>query len=174
MKIYIMTDELTTSDFEQPKEEKAKLPSGLNVLTILTFIGCGIGILLTVLTPAINNFFLGMMEKAQSSGAELNAKQLEDMEKGKAVIKLSQANMVPLMAVGLISIALCLVGAIMMRKLKKDGYWLYVGGELLPVIGGLIIMGTAQFTGAFSIVIGVGLPILFVLLYSLQRKYLVK
>jgi len=174
MKIYTMTETPATTDqLEFSEDGKAKIPSGLNILTILTFVGCGIGILFSLLTPVINKFFLGMMEKAQTSGADLTAKQLKDMEDGKAVIALTQANMVPLMAVGIIGIALCLAGAIMMRKLKKDGYWIYVGGELMPVIGNFIILGTAQFTGVTSMIIGVGLPLLFVVLYTLQRKHLV-
>lgn len=169
-----MTDAATTTDkLEFSEDGKTKIPSGLNVLTILTFVGCGLGILFTLLTPVINKFFLGMMEKAQTSGADLTAKQLEEMEKGKAVMELTQANMVPLMAVGIIGIVLCLVGAIMMRKLKKDGYLLYVGGELMPMIGSFIILGTAQFTGVTSIIMVVGLPLLFVILYTLQRKHLV-
>lgn len=152
---------------------ETKLPSGINILTILTFIGCGIGVLFILLTPVINKFFLNIMEKAKSSGTELTAKQLSDIEKGQAVIELTQANMVPLIAVGLLGIVLCLGGAIWMRKLKKDGFWIYAGGELLPVIGSFIILGTAQFTGVTSIVMGIGLPLLFVILYARQRKYLV-
>ena len=38
--------------------ENAKLPQGLNVLTILTFIGSGILTLFTVFAPWINDFFL--------------------------------------------------------------------------------------------------------------------
>ncbi|MCW3093980.1 MAG: hypothetical protein JWP81_5049 [Ferruginibacter sp.] len=163
----------TQTTTELTEAGKPKLPSGLNVLTILTFIGCGIGLLFTLLTPVINKFFLGFMEKAQTSGRELSAKELADMEKGKNVILLSQANMVPLMIVGIISIALCIVGAIWMRKLKKDGFWIYTGGELLPVIGSFIILGMGQFTGVVSVIFAVGIPVLFVILYAMQRKYLV-
>ena len=155
------------------EDGKTKLPSSLNVLTILTFIGCGISLLLMLLMPVINKFFLEMMNKARSSGQELSAKQLEDMEKGKAIMELSQANIVPLMIIGFIGILLCVVGAIWMRKRKMDGFWIYTGGELLPVIGNFIILGTAQFTGAMSIVFGVGIPVLFVILYAMQRKYLI-
>jgi hypothetical protein len=152
---------------------KPKIPSGLNVLTILTFIGCGVGLLFVVLTPLINKMLLGFMDKAQSSGQELSAKQLSDMEQGRAVIQLTQSNLVPIIAIGLVSIILCLVGAIWMRKLKKDGFWIYTGGELLPVIANFILLGTAQFTGVFSVVFAVGIPLLFVILYANQRKYLV-
>ena len=59
-----------------------------------------------------------------------------------------------------------------MRRLKRDGYWLYVTGELLPLVGGLIILGTSQYTNVTSIVLGVGIPLLFICLYTMQRKFL--
>jgi hypothetical protein len=151
-----------------------KLSSGLNVLTILTFIGCAIFGLLTLFTPMINKFFLGFMDKAASSGQELSAKQLADMEKGRAALELASQNMIPLMAIGMAGIILCFIGALWMRKFKKDGYWMYVAGELAPVLGGVLIMGTAQYTSIWSVLFGVGIPILFVVLYTLQRKYLTK
>lgn len=170
-----MTEEIKTEDkLEFSEDGKTKLPSGLNVLTILTFIGCGIGLLFALLTPVIIKFSLGMMQKAQSSGVELTSKELAEIEKGKAAMELMQANMIPLVVISVLGIALCLVGALWMRKLKKDGFWIYVGGELMPVIGSFILLGTAQYTNAFSVIMGVGLPLLFVVLYSRQFKYLVK
>jgi hypothetical protein len=76
------------------------------------------------------------------------------------------------MIVGIIAAVLCIVGAIMMRKFKKDGFWIYAGGEILPLIAGFILMGTAQYTGVTSVIAGVGLPLLFIILYLMQRKYL--
>ena len=99
---------------------------------------------------------------------------MTDIEKGKAAFESMQANMIPLMVISFLGIALCLVGALWMRKLKKDGFWIYAGGELLPVIGNFILLGTAQYTSAFSVIMAVGLPLLFVILYSRQLKYLVK
>jgi len=153
---------------------KPKLPTGLNVLTILTFIGCGIFGLFTLLSPVINKFFLGMIDKAASSGQDLSAKQLAEMEKGRAALELANQNVIPLMAIGMIGIILCFVGALWMRKFKKDGYWMYVAGELAPILGTVLIMGTAQFTSIWSILFGIGIPCLFVILYTMQRKYLVK
>ncbi|MEP7108334.1 MAG: DUF4064 domain-containing protein [Ferruginibacter sp.] len=170
-----MTDTSTTSTTVELNEDgKPKLPSGINVLSILTFIGCGIGLIFTLLLPVIYKFALSMMEKARTSGKEFTSKELADMEKSKTVMELSQANMVPIIAISLVSIVLCLVGAIWMRKLKKDGFWIYVGGELLPVIGNFILLGVAQFTGVVSILFGVGIPLLFVILYARQLKYLIK
>lgn len=152
---------------------KPKLPQGLNVLTILTFIGCALFGLLTLLMPMIYKFLLGVMDKAASSGEELSAKKLEEMEKGRAVIELAQQNMIPLLAISLIGIILCFVGALWMRKLKKDGYWMYVAGQAIPFIGNLFIMGIKQYTGIGSILMAIGFPLIFVILYTMQRKHLV-
>lgn len=153
---------------------KVKIPGGLNVLTILTFIGCAVFGLFTLLTPVINKFFKDLMDKAASSGKELSTKQLEAMEKGKVAMELARQNMIPLMIIGMVGIILCFIGALWMRKFKKDGYWMYVAGELTPIIGSLLLLGTAQFTGVVSVLLGVGIPLLFVILYTTQRKYLVK
>jgi len=169
-----MNQETTKDLLEYDDQGKAIMPTGLNVLTILTFIGCAIGGLFTLFTPMINKFLLSAMEKAASGGQEIPADKLREMEKGKALIELSSQNMIPLMSIGLVGIILCFVGALWMRKYKKDGYVMYVIGELAPIVGSLFILGTSQFTGVVSILIGLGVPCLFVILYTLQRKYLTK
>jgi hypothetical protein len=169
-----MTQETTPDVLTLDEEGKSKIPSGLNVLTILTFIGCGVFGLLTVLMPVIYKFLLNIMDKAASSGKEFSEKELADMEKGRAAIELVTNNMVPMIIIGLVGIVLCFIGALWMRKFKKDGYWLYVAGELMPIIAGFFILGSKQYTGVSSYVIGIGIPLLFVVLYTLQRKYLTK
>jgi hypothetical protein len=59
-----------------------------------------------------------------------------------------------------------------MRGLKKQGYLLYVIGEILPFITNALFIGVMAIsgTGAF---IGMGIAALFILLYTFQRKYLV-
>lgn len=163
-----------TNDLLEPNNEPVKLPSGLNVLTILTYVGCGLGALLTLLTPVIINFFMGFMDKALKSASELSEKQVAEIEKGKAAMEIAKQYMIPNMVIGIIGVILCFVGAMWMRKLKKDGYWIYIAGELLPVIAGFALMGTSQFTGVMSYVLAIGIPVLFVILYTLQRKHLVK
>ncbi|NOT92983.1 hypothetical protein [Ferruginibacter sp.] len=169
-----MNEDTTKDLLSYDEQGKAKMPGGLNVLTILTFIGCAISGLFTLLLPVIYKFSLNMMDKALSSGKEFSAKEMADMAKGRAAIELGTQNMIPLIIIGMVGIILCFVGALWMRKYKKDGYWLYVAGELAPVLGGFLIMGTAQFTGVASILMGIGIPVLFVILYTMQRKYLVK
>ncbi len=95
------------------------------------------------------------------------------MEKQRAVIEMTQSNMLPLLLVGGLGIILCFVGALMMRKLKKDGFWIYVAGQLLPIIGSFALLGMAQFTGITSYAMFI-IPIVFIALYAGQRKYLVR
>jgi len=169
-----MTQETTPDVITLDEQGKPKIPSGLNVLTILTFIGCGLFGLLTLLMPVIYKFLLNIMDKAASSGKEFSEKELADMEKGRAAIELVTNNMIPTMIIGMIGIVLCFVGALWMRKLKKDGYWLYIAGQLLPLIAGFFILGSKQYTGVSSYIFGIGIPVLFAILYTTQRKYLTK
>lgn len=165
--------ETTFTDTEQLSEFQAKgLPGSLNVLTILTFIGCGLGAIFTLATPWIMKFSLGMMNKAAESGTDLTPKQVSDMETSRKAIELTQSNLIPLLLIGAAGLVLCFIGALMMRKLKKDGFWIYVAGQVLPIAGNLAIMGMAQFTGATSYIMFL-IPVVFIILYSRQRKYLV-
>lgn len=168
-----MSQDTTSDVLNFDEQTKPKLPQALNVLTILTFIGCAIFGILTLLMPMINKFMLGFMDKAASKSDELSEKDLADIEKGRAAIELSQQNMIPLITIGMIGIILCFVGALWMRKLKKDGYWMYVAGQVLPLAGGLFIMGTKQYTGIGSVIISIGVPLVFIILYTMQRKHLV-
>jgi hypothetical protein len=59
-----------------------------------------------------------------------------------------------------------------MRKLKKSGYTLYVIGEIIPVILTPILLGFSLL-GGISMAIGGIVAIVFVILYSTQRKYLI-
>ena len=169
-----MTETNFTTDSENLGEFQTQpLPRGLNVLTILTFIGCALGAIFTLATPWIMKFSLNMINKASETGTDLTPKQTADMEASRKVIELTQINMVPLLIIGAAGIILCFIGALMMRKLKKDGFWIYVAGQILPIIGSFALLGMAQFTGVSSYLMFL-IPIVFIVLYSMQRKYLVK
>lgn len=155
-----------------PGEEK-KLPTGLNVLTILTFIGCALE-----LYQSLSNY------------AKSNAAALQEFDKGQEQLKEAPAwarkfagpemremlvqsmdNKVPMLIIALIATGLCVFGAIEMRKLKKQGYLIWLIGELLPYISVGIFAPMFYSTFAkFFIVI----PIIFIILYTVQRKHLVK
>lgn len=157
----------------EQQNTNAGIPKGLNILTILTFIGCSVFGILILCSPMINKFFLGMISKAETSGKEFTAKELESMQKGKEALELANHNMIPNIIVGMVGILLCFVGAMWMRKLKKDGFWMYTAGQVIPIIGSVLIMGLSQFESITTIIIGLAIPALFVFLYARQRKHLV-
>ncbi len=169
-----MSDLNQAGSFSLPSE-KPKLPGSLNTLTILTFVGCGVGFLFTVY-----NFFnaksgLDKMEAAINSPdfdkMPEFAKKMMSPE-ALEIARKSYESRIPLTLIGLVGLALCLVGAMQMRKLKAQGYLLYVVGEVLPVIASIIFIGMASITG-FGGMIMVGFVLLFVILYTTQRKYLI-
>jgi hypothetical protein len=163
--------ETTTEDVLAKKDfDKPVLPQTLNVLTILTIIGCSILFLLSLASPALMKFSRNMMDKADLS--DMTPRQIEDMEKGKRIMELTENNMIPLMALGMVGLILCFIGALMMRKLKKDGYWIYLAGQVVPFVGGLFILGMLQFSGFQSMILPI-ISLIFIILYTTQRKYLV-
>jgi predicted cobalt transporter CbtA len=67
---------------------------------------------------------------------------------------------------------LTLIGAIMMWKLRKIGFWIYVLGTVIGIVAPLIIY-SGNLLGAIS-AIGIGFfGILFVVLYAINKKQLV-
>ena len=160
-------------DFLNEMEDN-KLPSMLNVLTILTFIGCAF--LLWDVVQLFNiDKDLSKAEEALTkagSAAEMPAMIKTMLEDALNLVKARAANKIPLIIVELIAVALCLFGAIQMRARKMQGYFLYIIGELLPLIGGAIFIGSLMFKGVQ--LIGLFFPLLFIILYTTQRKHLTK
>jgi hypothetical protein len=150
-----------------------KLPSGLNVLTILTFIGCAIGLLLSLFTKPLLSFSSKMIDKGLEKVSELPQKDVEKMVEAKKGLELILENSTVLTILGLVGVALCFYGALNMRKLKKDGFWIYVAGQIVPVVGSLAVVGMAGYQGGQGIA-SLVLPFVFIGLYATQRKYLVK
>ena len=80
-------------------------------------------------------------------------------------------NKVPILVLSLVALALCLYGALEMRKLKKQGYTFWLIGEILPFATTIIFMGVAAFSG-FGLLMAL-IPIVFIILYTVNRKYLI-
>jgi hypothetical protein len=165
-----MTDINESINF--PGEKKA-LPTGINVLTILTFIWSGFEFL-----GYLWQFF-GAKKSIESMEEAINSDKFDDMPaflKGMMtpealeIARKQYENRIPIFIIGLLAVSLCVFGAIQMRKQKQQGYFLYVIGEILPIISMLIFVGFGFFSG-FKI-IGLIFPVAFIILYTMQRKHL--
>jgi hypothetical protein len=146
----------------------------IKTLTVLTFIGSAIGFIGSVYQ------FINAESGVVKMEAAMNNPDLPDFAKkmmtpeALEAAKLSATNKLPLLIVGLIGVVLCTVGAIQMRKLRQQGYYLWLIGEIFPVIGTILFLGKAAFAqSTMMLAIGYGILALFVILYTLQRKYLI-
>lgn len=155
----------------------AKRPAFLTVLCILTFIGSGLGVLGGLLGLLINSTALSMFAPAGSMMVQV---------------------------LGLLASALCLFGAIKMWGLYKQGFTFYLLGALLSIAGSIVAaltigsvmqetvsniegmdselsasfgnaMQAAATTAAWtSAAIAIIFNALFIILYGVNRKHLVK
>ena len=152
-------------------EEPKKIPDMLNVLTILTFVGSGIGFISSIWSFLKAKESLDKMIEAQS-----HLDSMPDFAKkfmGPEMLAMTQKsydNRYAILILSLISYALCVYGAIQMRQFKKAGFTIYLVGELLPIVAGAIFIGVGLF-GGFAIV-GYLIYAIFITLYATQLKYL--
>ncbi len=144
-----------------------KLPSMLNILTILTFIGSGFAAIGLFGNMAQNcEKALEKLDEMPEMGGfmaklmDFSSSQLEIFCENKSLI----------LATGFIGVALCIYGALQMRRLNKQGFLIYAIGELLSPIVMLILTAGSSSLLALS---GFVVPVIFILLYASQRKYLV-
>ncbi len=168
----ITNDSLSASEFNKPL-----LPSGLNVLTILTFIGSGIQLLFSIF--GFFNAEKTYLEREKTMEQMSSAKMpgwlksiMPSMENYEAMITKSYENRLPIFVLGVVALGLCIYGAMQMRSLKKQGYLFYVIGQLLPYATSALFIGTMAFAGGGFLFFS-GITLVFILLYTFQRKHLI-
>ena len=168
-----MNQEITNKD-SLNEFEKAKLPGSLNVLTILTFIGSALGFILAFYSFATAKKTYETMKETIESG------KMDDAPKwAKSWISPEALNMykkmyenkLPILILTLVATALCLYGAMEMRKMKKQGYTFWLIGELLPFGTTILFIGMTAFSG-FGLLMAL-FPLIFIILYTVNKKYLV-
>jgi len=158
---------------DQPKAKT--MTATINVLTILTIIGCGIAFISAIWSLYSSGKSMEqitiMQEQADrisESGSETATNMmLQSIE----MVKKQYENRYLLLMVNLLATGLCLFGALEMRKMRKNGYYLWLTGELLPILITVAIIGLNMMGG---IVLGVYLLFasVFIILYGLQVKHM--
>jgi hypothetical protein len=157
------------------QKDMQKLPQMLNILTILTYIGCALGAI-----SAIWNYIsaasayklyetMGGMDSLKTENKELNSM----LSGANEMVKKAYDNRMMIMLFALVGIALCFYGAMQMRNLKKQGYLIYVVGEILPIISFSIFIGFGGLFGGIAMIFSTLFAAIFIILYTTQRKYLV-
>lgn len=165
-------DSLSASEFGKPA-----MPTAINVLTILTFIGSGIQLLGVIFSflNAKKSYEEKDKVMAQMNSAEMPAfakAMMPDPANFEEMVTKSFENRFPILILGLVATALCVYGAIQMRQLKKQGYTFYLAGQILPFLSTVLFLGTFMFSGV-GFAFGIGITVLFILLYTINRKHLI-
>ncbi len=150
-----------------------KRPTFLTVLCILSFIGIGLGLIGGIMSFATAGIAEGMTEAMMEEGMADYEDMMSEMgqEEGGLLGGLFDQGMAAmehartLAIVQILGNLLCLFGVLRMWKLKKQGFYLYTAGELIPPIVGVILVGGLMATGLI-------IPILFVVLYGLNLKHM--
>lgn len=148
-----------------------KIPDMINVLTILTFVACALGLL-----HAIYSYFticnsIHMMEESMNKIGSDNP--MSGMMDNMLLTVQKQCDLrTPILIVNILTTGLCFVGAMMMRQLKKAGFFIYVIGEIGAPIATIVLLGSGMMSGLAGIgMIFVYLVCLtFIILYATQLK----
>ena len=157
-------------------EQMPEKPSStLNVITILTIIASILEIPRAVFAyvnaAADYERLKTLMNTGDLQKAPGFVKSLVN-EKSLHIAEKMMENRMPMMIAILAGSVLCLVGAFAMRKLKAQGYSLWLIGEFLPIAATAIFIGADAFTG-LSLIAYI-FPVLFLVLYTVHLKELVK
>ncbi|HEX8515642.1 MAG TPA: hypothetical protein VF868_05535 [Bacteroidia bacterium] len=147
----------------------AKRPQFITVLCILTWIGCGVGLIASVMGYFAVQTAGAMMDVASASDPEAMdmAATMPGMEEAMNAMKYAGVSL----AVGILGIILCFAGSMMMWKLKKAGFYLYAVGQIVPLVVSAVLIGASAF-GGFALVMGAIFPVLFIVLYGLNLKHM--
>ena len=166
---------METSAVSSPK----KRPDFLTVICILTFIGSGFGIINNV-TNYLNADVLTEMGKqaidqtrekvdSESSG---EGKKLADQMMSGASAMMDKKKLKQNYLLTVLSNIMTLAGALLMFRLRKSGYWLYVAGIVVLVATPVVIFGTGNLLSMSITMLFAAIGILFIILYSLQLRHL--
>jgi hypothetical protein len=153
----------------------AGLPVFLKVLCILTFVGAGLYTLVYLFNMINFENSIKQLEMSQ----KILSKDSPFGDMGGLVEATKEWGMLSY-GLGLAGCLLCLAGALMMWKLKKIGFYIYVLGQIIPFIGSFLLMSAAgnqssAFMGAVStvsVVIAIIFSLAFIVMYAFNLKHL--
>jgi len=159
-------EEKQAENVEQQPAKKER-PTFLTVLCILSFIGVGFVVISNIVA-----LIGGGVSKAILETSEEVMEAMETVEEvpvvGESVSKIV-SNASTMAPINIIAALVVLVGVLMMWRLKKTGYYIYIVGEIAPVIA-LIVLG--GLLGGFMAIFSSLIAILFIVLYGLNVKHM--
>jgi len=170
-----MSDFIDDSFVEAPK----KRPVFLTVLCILTFVSCG----LTFLSAGFGIVMGGQQQKSYQAMQQLQHRQQQtDMPEifdnmMSATDKLQEWTVVAnYLSLG--NVLICFAGAMLMWKLKKAGFFIYIFGQIIPFIalyGMYAALQGVPIVGPFMLIAGFASALFaigFIIMYGVNLKHM--
>ena len=163
--------EQTNSAAEMP----ATRPQFLKVLCILSFIGTGLGFI-SGLWGWWSNHMLAAGTDAVAgaiSGSEAGEQMAQSMTAMSSAMGMGPdyfaKQATSSLIIGLLNLVVFL-GAMMMWKMKKTGFFIYTGGHVIQIIVPFVVVGglLGGLTGIMSGIFGVA----FIIMYAVNVKHL--
>jgi hypothetical protein len=154
-------------------QQPRKLTSMLNVLTILTFIGCGFAYV-----SGIYNLLYGKNPQQDLEELDRQREKLGDnplvnniVDSGVEFAQKSWEHRYELLICTFVFTTFCLVGALMMRRMKRTGFYIYLVGEIAPIVVTGLLIGFSL-VGDITAVLSAVVALVFIILYATQLKYM--
>lgn len=157
-----------------------KRPEFLTVICILTFIGCAFGFL-----SGIYGVFKNNPESMQESIEQVRtvSPEMADQMEQNMLDMQDNTYMKVSPYLNLVYILLSFLGAFMMWKLQKNGFYIYLAGELLYYVGFIVASkqminmlgagsGMMQSVGILTIALTVIFDIVFIVMYAINQKHM--
>lgn len=153
------------------EQDGNRIPAFLKVLCILTFVGAGFGILGGFYAVFANDWTIKTLEMSQDNPFSIGIDYSAYIEKLRAWGVVA----------GLLNVlgnGLSLLGALMMWKLRKTGYYIYVVGHIIPLVALYALLGGGPGMGAwqgFQVLtqaMGIIFPIAFIIMYGVNLKHM--
>lgn len=145
--------------------QKAR-PAFLTVLCILSWVGSGMVILGQLAGLAMKDFSKAAMGQYESMSDEIPMSDFSWYESMMGQSMRQLENIWEIFFIKVTAALIVLFAAIMMWKLKKSGYFLFLGGKAVVLIGLAVVMGatSGMFIGALIVAIA------FSIMYGLNLK----
>ena len=165
-----METEITT---EAPK---AVRPTFLIILCVLTFIGSSYSIY-----SAVSGYFTAdisariVSQAGEKASDQIGDKPQPDFVKSilSGISSLSADMIRKSSIIGLLAALLTLTGGVLMWSLRKYGFYIYIAGWFVAISGPVVLYGGNMIGIIAGVSSAVG-ALLFIILYGVNVKYLIK
>lgn len=168
------------SSFESEELLPQPRSTFLTVLCVLTFAGSVLGIFRGVTAFNSASKVVAETQKSmnQKDQQEQRKKLTENNDRGSkfalkmmdSVGQINEKNIKLSSAASVIANVLTLIGAILMWRLNRAGFYVYVAGVLLDVVAPFVIYGTGSFLAVMSSVFTGFIGLIFIVLYAFNLK----